>query len=294
MNVTGPEFTDVFYHFELPRLLLSLIVGCTLALTGVMTQSLFHNPLAEPGVLGISSGASLFSLIGLLVFPLSWQQATVLGLLSGAGAAVVASLLMLLLQNKRLPIVHLLLTGVLINAFCGGIIQLMTLLMEGERLRGWLFWSSGQLGNASWMQVAILGGLTSCIALLFWRKYEALDALLLGDEVAYSIGVDPKVVQRFILLGAAILVAACLMVCGHIAFIGLMAPHLARLWKGAAHKRLIPLSMLLGGALVCMADLLCQHLLEGSELPVGTLTTLMGVPVLMHALIFEKTEFSER
>ncbi|MES2208066.1 MAG: iron ABC transporter permease [Pseudomonadota bacterium] len=291
MSVTGPEFFDVFYHFELPRLLLSLIVGCTLALTGVMTQSLFHNPLAEPGVLGISSGASLFSLLGLLVFPVAWQQATVLGVLSGAGAAVVASLLMLLLQRKRLPVVHLLLTGVLINAFCGGIIQLMTLLMEGERLRGWLFWSSGQLGNASWMQVSVLALLTSCVALVLWKKSEALDALLLGEEVAYSIGVDPKVLQRFVLLGAAILVAACLMVCGQIAFIGLMAPHLARLWKGAAHKRLIPVSMMLGGALVCIADLLCQHLLVGSELPVGTLTTLMGVPVLLHALISQKRGF---
>jgi len=283
--VVGLELSDAFYHFELPRLLLSIAVGAVLALTGVMTQSLFHNPLAEPGVLGISSGASLVTLLGLMVLPLSWHQPLWVAGLTLLGALLVSAALLWVWQRYTLPTVNLLLIGVLVNALCGGFIQILTLLMDGEMVRGWLFWSAGQLGNASWGQVGWLMLLAVSGGWILWKKSTALDALLLGDAIAYSLGVEPRRFQRGLLAGAAVLVASTLAVCGQVGFVGLMAPHLARAWCGGNHKRLIPNAMIIGAVLVALADWGCQHLIEGGELPVGSLTTLMGVPVLLHALI---------
>jgi ABC-type Fe3+-siderophore transport system permease subunit len=282
------DWSQTFYHFELPRIILSIWVGAALALAGVATQALFHNPLAEPGVLGIASGASLCTLMGLLLLPVAWHQPIWVACLTGLGAASVAAVLFVVWHYRVVSPLYLLLTGVLVNAFCGGCIQILTLLMNGEMIRGWLFWSAGQLGNASWSQVGIVWGCTSLIGIILWQKARALDTLLLGEAVAYSLGVSPRGLQCVLLLSAALLIAVTLAVCGQVGFVGLIAPHLARLWRGGSHRQLIPTALAIGALLLASADWMSQHLLEGSELPLGSLTTLMGVPILIHALSKQK------
>lgn len=277
--------TESFLIFELPRLLLALSVGAALGLIGVMTQTLFRNELAEPGVLGVSSLASLVGMVVLIMLPLSWHQPWIIGAVMGVAAWGGAFLLFSVWQWRGLEASVVLLMGVLINAFCGGAIQFLLHWMESDQLKSWLFWGAGQFANARYDQSIILMCLICVAVKILMRHISALDGLLLGEEVAYSLGVNVKRFQPLLLLGSASLQAYVLMVSGQIGFIGLMAPHLARQWWGASHKQLIPFSILIGGLLLVVADFISQHVVEGGDLPVGIFTTLMGVPLLIHALL---------
>lgn len=268
----------IFWELRLPRILLALVAGAALALSGAWLQSLLHNPLADPSLLGISAGAALGA-VGVGV-GLGWPQAIPLGaLLGGWGLAWLSY--RLAQQAGQLDLSGLLLVGLTLNALAGALLGLILALSGDTQLRQWLFWQWGSLAGAHWFGLIALALVLLLALALSLRWARALDALLLGPLEATYLGVAVSHMQRRGLLLVALLAGGVTALTGIIGFIGLIAPHLARLCVGAEHRYLLPLAALLGAGLLLGADTLARTLLAPAELPLGILTALVGSPVFL-------------
>ena len=280
----------VVLDVRLPRVLLALAVGATLAQCGVVLQALFRNPLAEPSLLGISGGAALAVATWLALAPLiggaAWQTAPfILPAIATLGALLAASTVIRLSRAGGVTdIATLLLAGISINALAGAGIALLQTLASDAALRDLTVWLYGSLGRASWSQLAM--GLPLLLAIAFWlpREAAALDALLLGESEAAHLGVAIETLKRRLLLLVAIATATTVALAGIIGFIGLIVPHLLRLWLGPGHRLLLPASALLGASLLIAADTAARTLFAPLEIPVGVLTALVGVPLFLALL----------
>lgn len=282
----------IIEQIRLPRTLMGLLVGTTLAMTGAVMQGLFRNPLADPSLIGVSSGAALGAaaviVLGGWVFsdiPDAVQPyATVIGAFAGG---VVTTLLVYRLGQtaQGTSVASMLLAGIAIAAISGALIGLLSYLADDRMLRTLTFWNMGSLGAASYPRVIALG---LCCALLCWRlprRAHALNALLLGESEARHLGVEVEWVKRELILLTALGVGACVAVSGLIGFVGLVVPHLVRLMLGVDHRLVLPGSMLLGGALLLLADVVARLVLAPAELPIGILTALLGAPFFLLLLL---------
>ncbi len=289
----GPA--HVLWHIRLPRVMLALLVGASLGLAGALTQGLFRNPLADPGLLGVSSGAACATALGLVAFnglsdmpmPATWRP-YVLPLMAFAGA-LATCLALDGLARWLTPgsIAGLLLTGLAINALTGAAMGLATYLATDEQLRSLSFWTLGSLAGGNWAVVGMLAGLLVAAGGLAWRLAPALNALALGEDAAGHVGVDLRCLRAGVVLLVALTSGAAVAWCGMIGFIGLLAPHLARSWTGPDHHSLLPLSMALGAVVLLTADTLARTCALPAEVPVGIFTALLGGPMLvlmMHGL----------
>jgi iron complex transport system permease protein len=282
----GPDSVprSILVHLRLPRVLLGLAAGAALASCGAGIQAIFRNPLAEPGLIGISAGAALAT-----AFVLGFVPHAPLWLLPLAGflgaAATTAFLVRIAVLEGSPRIATLLLAGLAVNAFSGAAIGLLAAMAPDQALRDFTLWMFGDLGHAGWTELAIALPLTVLpSAYLIWRA-NWLDVLLLGDVEAGHLGLNASRAKTEILLCVVLAAGAIVAFAGAIAFIGLLIPHAVRLLIGPRHRRLLPTSAALGAALLCAADTAARSLFAPMELPVGVLTALLGGPLFLALLL---------
>jgi iron complex transport system permease protein len=268
---------SVLLSLRLPRVLLALAAGAALAVAGSALQAVFRNPLAEPGLIGASSGAALGASLALTVLPTAAAAPAAFG-----GALLATSLAWAIGRGPEGG--RLLLAGVAINALAGGGLALLGYLANDNALRGSTLWALGSLANAGWTQLGwLLPGLAMCMALL-WRDARTLDALLLGEREAYHLGFHLSGLRRRLVALCALTVALTVSACGALAFVGLIAPHLARMVLGPGHRTLLPGAALTGAASLLGADWLARTIIAPVELPIGAVLSLVGAPFFLMLL----------
>ncbi|WP_343644690.1 iron ABC transporter permease [Enterobacter sp.] len=288
-NGSDDALRQIWLTIRLPRVLLALVIGGSLALAGCVMQGLFRNPLADPGLLGISSGAALAVALW-VVIPLSLPALIVLYapmLAAFLGALAATVVIYLLSQQSGSSLSRLLLVGIAINALCGAAVGVLSWVSNDTQLRQLSLWGMGSLGQAQWSTLLAVTSLMIPTVLVIWRLASTLNLLQLGDEEAHYLGVDVAVVQRILLLCSALLVAAAVAVSGVIGFVGLVVPHLVRMWLGSDHRGVIPGSVLAGAFLLLVADTVARTLVAPAEMPVGLLTSILGAPWFLW-LIFRR------
>ena len=268
-----------------PRILLAILVGSGIAACGASIQGLFRNPLADPALIGVSSGAALFA-AGYLV--LGANLSSQIGLTTSAFiGGLLTTWLVLEVGRRGGTISALLLAGVAINALAIAGIGLLSYLSTDVQLRSIAFWALGSLNGADWQSV-LTALLIPAVILLLFRERHNLNAITLGDREASYLGITvPKLRIRIVVL-TALAVAVGVSLTGVIAFIGLIVPHLIRLTIGSTHQVVIPASALLGGLLLLIADTFSRTLFSPAELPVGILTALIGGPFFILMIIRQK------
>lgn len=283
----------MLWTLRLPRVVLCVLVGAALSVAGATMQGLFRNPLADPGLVGMSSGAALSAALIMAVG--HTRLDTLPGLVAVPAAAIVGAGLTLFgvyrishLRGRTL-VTTMVLTGIAVNAMAGAITGFVSYVANTEQLRTLTFWSLGSLGQASWTQVAAAAPFILGACALLPRLARALNAVLLGDTEAAHLGFNVTR-TRWVAMGLmAVAVGSSVAVAGVIGFLGLVAPHLTRLLLGADHRVLLPGSALLGGTFVVLADVLARTLAAPAEVPMGIMTALLGAPFFLWLLVHERT-----
>ncbi|MCQ4314002.1 iron ABC transporter permease [Pseudomonas stutzeri] len=278
-------------QIRLPRALLGMAVGAVLALSGVAMQGLFRNPLADPGLIGVSSGAALGAAVTIVGGELAGGIPTLLEpyLLSLSafigGLGVTALVYRLGRRDGRTHVATMLLAGIALTALAGAAIGLFTYLADDTTLRTLTFWNLGSLNGASYARLWPL--LLVTVAVAFWlpRRAQALNALLLGESEARHLGFDVERLKRELVFCTAMGVGAAVAAAGMIGFVGLVVPHLMRLVVGPDHRLLLPASAIAGGSLLLLADVLARLMLAPAELPIGIVTALLGAPFFLYLLL---------
>lgn len=270
----------VLLDIRLPRVLFSAITGAALAVTGVTMQALFRNPLAEPGLVGISSGAALGA-VGAIVL-------TAGGFFIVASAAflgsVLATYLAYVIGRRYRGVAGLLLAGIAINTVAGSAIGVFTYLADDTQLRDLTFWSMGSLAGADWPAFFALAPWTAVLLVYLCGQWRVLNALLLGEREAAHLGFELVAVRRRLIIVTALIIGPLVAVTGGIGFIGLVVPHLIRMLLGAHHRYLLPASVLAGALVLTLADWLARIVASPTELPIGLVTSLVGGPFFFWLL----------
>jgi iron complex transport system permease protein len=275
---------SVLWQIRLPRVVLGLLVGASLGVAGALMQGVFRNPLAEPGIVGVSSGAAVGAVL-VIVLGLTALGSWVLVVAAFAAGLVTALVVYAMSRHDgRTEVVTLVLTGIAVNAFAGALIGLMSFFSTDEELRSITFWSLGSLATATWSGVLIALPGTVVGLLLAPRFAPSLDLLAIGERSAGHLGVDVERTRRRIVVVVALLTAGAVAVAGILTFVGLVVPHLVRMVVGPGHRLLIPASALLGAAALVLADLVARTIAAPAEVPLGVLTALIGSPVFFWLL----------
>jgi iron complex transport system permease protein len=277
---------------RLPRTVLAILVGAVTAVAGAVMQGLFRNPLADPGIVGVSSGAALAAALWIVLGASTVGAA--LGALAGLGlplAAFLGGLLatgilqIIATREGRTSVVVVLLAGIALTGFTSAMTGLLIFVSSDQELRDFTFWMLGSLGGATWVKVALALPFALGLALLSIRLARGLDALALGEADAHYSGVAVERVKRMAMLGVAAGVGAAVAVSGVIAFFGLMVPHLVRLTLGPRHRLLLPVAALAGAGLLTLADVFARTIAAPAELPLGVVTAAVGAPMMLWLLL---------
>jgi iron complex transport system permease protein len=275
---------SVLWQIRFPRVALAVLVGAALGCAGAAMQGTFSNPLAEPGIVGVSSGAALGAVAAIAV------GFATFGTWSLPAAAFVGGLITVVVvylsarSNGRTEVVTLILTGVAVNAMTGAVIGLMTFFSSDAQLRSITFWSLGSVAQATWPKVALIAPLAIVGIALACTRAGQLDLLSLGDRAASHIGVDVDRLRVVLLTIVAVLTASAVAVSGIILFVGLVVPHLIRMVAGPGHRLLLPASALGGATLLVIADIVARTIAAPAEVPLGVLTALIGSPFFFWLL----------
>jgi len=296
-NIFAPNpDAEIFFRARLPRVLLGVAIGGGMAACGVVLQALLGNPLACPQMLGVSGGASLGGILGLIFLP-NWLLPIAGGLLGEISwvplAAFLGALLSMMLVYRfslfhgRLHPYHLLLSGVIFNSFIAAIIMFLNSIVDFYQAQGLLFWLMGSLSTRAYLTVAFIWAYIIFGFLWLWSKGLSLNLITLGEEAAIQLGVETSALQRQVFVASSLMIGAMVSVSGMIGFIGLMVPHAMRLIIGSDHRLLLPASFLAGGIFLCWADTLARTLLAPAELPVGIITAFFGGPFFLFLLYRE-------
>ena len=277
----------IVWDLRLPRVMLAAIVGGGLSIIGVAMQTLVRNPLAEPYILGISGGAATgASLFYLGFLPPILSKAFSMPLAAFAGGFVSISIVYLVARSgSSISVARLLLAGVAMSALMGALTALITFASpEPNKLRAVLFWLQGSLSGTQW-DLVVLPAMASALGVIaLMALSRPLDAMLLGEEAAFSLGVPTELVKRVLIVLAALVTGSLVASSGAIGFVGLIIPHIVRFFTGVTHRRLIPGSFVLGGTFLIWADVAARMLIPAQELPVGAVTALCGVPFFLFLL----------
>lgn len=294
---TDPVLRQIILDFRVPRVLTAILAGAALATAGLMMQTLFRNPLADPFVLGVNSGASLgVAIVVLAIAPVGIQlteqlnaSGQLLLILASSGGAAMTLFVVLLLSYKT-DVISLLIIGLMISYAVGALVSILIFLSMAERLKSFISWSFGTYSTVSWTYLCtfapvITGTLGASLLLI-----KPLDALLMGERYAESLGTRTKRVRIAILLIASILAGTVTGFCGPVGFLGIAAPHLGRyLFKTGNHRILIPASIIIGALLSLSADCIAQGPGLGVSLPLNAITALFGAPIIIIALMQQRT-----
>lgn len=274
-----PAMGDILWELRIPRVILAAVVGAGLALSGTIMQASVQNPLAEPFILGIASGASAGAVLAILadyVLHMSLIPVPLAAFVGAIGATVAV----------------LLLAGAVVSALCMAVANfIIYLAADAEGMQSAVFWSMGSLADAKWSGLlwptAVVGG----SALYFLSQVRALDVLLLGAEAAVTLGINATRKRYVYMTLVAIMTGVLVAQCGIIGFVGLVIPHMARQLIGTGHRRLLPVVMLGGATFLILADLLARIVLPAGDLPIGILTALLGAPLFMKLLFGNSGNF---
>jgi iron complex transport system permease protein len=275
---------QALWQIRLPRVAMAVLVGAALAVAGAVMQAIFGNPLADPGVVGVSAGAALGAAVAIVTGITLAGVATiaVFAFIGGVGATLLVYFTAR--SQGRTEVVTLLLTGIAVNAFAGAGLALMLFMGDTAAREQIVFWQLGSLNGSRWNEVAVvavLGVVGTVIALIAARKY---DLLALGERTASHLGVRVERLRVISILVVAVLTGAAVAYVGIIAFVGLVVPHAIRMMLGPGHRLLIPASAIGGAVLLVFADVLARTLVPGAELPIGLLTALIGGPFFFYLL----------
>ncbi|MBR2666751.1 MAG: iron ABC transporter permease [Oscillospiraceae bacterium] len=289
-NHIVPDWTPVSENIvlvlRLPRVCLGLVVGASLAVCGVTMQALVRNNLADPFILGVSSGAAAFATLGMLFGVFAFLGTYSLSISAFIGAAITIIVVYILSRIRgRINITHLLLSGVAVSMIMDGVTSIIKLgAPNALGLHNAEFWMSGSLASAKWAYLKLpLIVLILCMIFLM-LNHRGLNLLLLGEESAGSLGVNVRRLQKELILVASLIAGVTIAVSGTIGFVGLMVPHFTRLLVGGDHKKVLPISALLGGILVVWVDVVARLIIAPEELPVGILTAIIGGPIFIILL----------
>ncbi|BEU02190.1 iron ABC transporter permease [Agarivorans sp. OAG1] len=280
---------------RLPRTLLCIAVGAILAMCGAVMQGLFRNPLADPGIIGVSSGSAAGAAIAIVLLGLvNWQlpdfiSALAVPLFAFIGGFVTTVLVYRLGTTPNgTSVVMMLLAGIAVGALSGAGIGLLSYLANDQMLRDLSLWQMGSLAGATWSNIVLAFVTLAILLVVFMRKAQALNALLLGEAEAGHLGIQVQKLKSQLIFFTALGVGIAVSVSGLIGFVGLVVPHLIRMLLGPNHQRLIPYSALLGAALLLLADLLSRLVISPAELPVGIVTALVGAPFFIFLLLQQR------
>ena len=289
------QFEGVLNIVRIPRVLLGLLVGAALGISGTGIQGIFRNPLAEPGLIGISAGASLMAVF-IIVLELSIMASLsnllgyyllAFGAFAGAGLAALI-VYQMSKSDGRSNIATMLLAGIAINALAGALTGLLTYIADDQQLRNITFWMLGSLAGATWEIVITVAPFVLIPVLLLPRMGKALNAFALGEVQASQLGLKVNKIKRNVVILATMGVGASVAVSGVIGFIGLLVPHIIRLILGVDNRHVLPASALFGALMLTMADMVCRTVVAPIELPIGVITALLGTPVFLYILIKDK------
>lgn len=286
LHPNHPEALVVLLQIRLPRILLAILCGMGLALSGCTLQAVTQNPLADPGILGINAGAGFTVMLFLSLFP-SLHISTMLfqPLFAMAGGLFVAAVLYgFSKQNGKLRPSYLLLGGIGISAGFSALMLMMASDMENSSYQLVSRWLAGNIWGTSWHQIKVLIPYLLILIPLLFTKVNILDLLLLGEDASLALGVAVERERRILLIVAVALASSCISVSGGIGFVGLVAPHMARKFVKGRHRSLLPASMLLGGLLVLLADTIGRSLFQPIEIPVGIVISVLAAPYFLYLL----------
>ncbi|MBC8943887.1 MULTISPECIES: FecCD family ABC transporter permease [Xenorhabdus] len=287
---------QIWLNIRLPRILLAILIGGALAVSGAIMQGLFRNPLADPGLLGISSGAALTVAIMIVVptfLPFSFsdnmlsENIALYGhVIAAFGGSLLISLLIFSLNKySHGNLSKLLLAGIAINALCMSFIGVLSYISNDQQLRQFTIWMMGSLSQIEWPTLIIAASIIIPVSLLALSQSRKLNLLQLGDEEAHYLGINVQQTKFQLLLLSALLIGCAVALSGVISFIGLVIPHLARLRFGGDHSWLLPISALGGACLLLTADTLARTLVAPAEMPVGLITGLIGAPYFLGLIL---------
>lgn len=279
-----PQGEAVLWQIRLPRVLLAVIVGAALAAAGALMQGVFGNPLAEPGVVGVSSGAALAAATS-IAFGVGFLGAWTVPIFAFGGGLITTLLVYVMSRDGgRTEVVTLVLTGVAINAMANAGMAFVMFVADTQAREEIVFWTLGSLNGTRWQYVALVLPLAAVGLLGAFALSRQLDLLSLGDRAARHVGVDVERLRLVVIVLVALLTAAAVSFCGIIGFVGLVVPHLIRIVLGPGHRVLVPASALGGAVLLVAADLVARTAVAYADLPIGMLTALVGGPFFFWLL----------
>ncbi|WP_432748315.1 FecCD family ABC transporter permease [Pectinatus frisingensis] len=288
----GP-FHDIVWLLRLPRILLAAIAGAGLAVGGAVMQAIVKNPLADPYVLGISSGASLGAVAAIFLGFGASFGANFIGICSFIGAFGISLLVLIISQiGKKSDSIKLLLTGMALNMACAAIASFIIYFAnDKEGMQTIVFWLMGSFSGAQWNELHIIIPIVFLGIMFFWTQHRILDMMLLGDKTAVTLGINLRKYRQLYLLISAFIIGFIVYACGMIGFVGLIVPHVIRIFIGTCHRYLIPLAAITGAILLVMADVLCRIIINDTEIPVGIIVSLIGAPGFVYLIVKKSYSF---
>ncbi|WP_235830003.1 FecCD family ABC transporter permease [Clostridium mediterraneense] len=272
--------STILYEMRLPRNVLAVLVGASLAIAGLLLQAVMKNPLADPGITGVSSGASVMAIIILLLLP---KYVGILPLVAFVGGAIACIVVYLMAWKNGLDPIRVVLAGVAVNAILGGIIALLTTLYS-DKIQGALLWLNGSLASKTWDDVKIVAFYSVIGLSLSLLCARGANVLSLGDSSATSLGFNVNKTRVLLSVVAVFLAGTSTAIVGIISFVGLIVPHISRMIIGSDHKYSIPFSMILGAIVLLVADTLARTILGSLEIPVGVIMSIVGGPFFLYLL----------
>ncbi|MBO4677787.1 MAG: iron ABC transporter permease [Oscillospiraceae bacterium] len=283
---------EIVWNLRMPRVLMGALIGILLSTCGVVMQATVQNPLADPYILGISSGASLGATFSIMI----GASAIFTGVLATMGTAFWAfigalgamALVMLLahMGGGRLTSAKLVLAGCVVGSLCSAFTNMMVYVgKDAENMKTVTYWLLGSMVSARWPKLLLPGILTAAGLLFFLTQLRTLNTLLLGDEAAITLGVDLSKRRRIYMIVTSLLSAVAVCTCGIVGFVGLMIPHIVRGFAGSDHRFLLPLAALSGGIFLIWADVVARVLIANTEIPLGVITSAIGAPIFVYMMV---------
>ena len=287
----------VLLDIRIPRLILAILVGAGLGMSGAILQGLFRNPLIDPGFIGVSSGAAVGALFAIMFSQFFYFYFDtnisnfLLPILAMSGSFITTFIIYRISKSAyKTNIMTMLLAGIAVNALSGSIIGLFINFTSDLELRSFTFWTLGGLDTADWQVVSIVALFILSSIIFIYSIRNKLDIFMLGDAQAHHLGVNVESLKKKIILFSAIIVGISVAFCGMIGFIGLVTPHLIRLFIGPKHKYLIPGSALLGSIILVISDLISKTIISPAQLPIGVITSLIGAPFFIFLILKQKNK----
>lgn len=287
--VWGKAAESIILSIRIPRVLLAFIVGVGLTVSGILMQALTKNQLADPYILGISSGASSGAVLVIMTSALAFmpKYRTMFGAFVGAVLAMILAVRCATIRN-RVTATQLVLAGIAVSALFSAVTNIIIYCSpESSKQKTAFFWMVGSLSGATWEQVIIVGGVVLLCVILVFFMHRALDVLTLGEETAVTLGVPIGLIKMGILVLCTLMTGSIVAVSGIIGFVGLVVPHISRLFVGTLHRRLIGTSVIIGGMFVILCDMISRVLVAPEELPIGVVTSFIGAPFFLWLLRFK-------